>query len=371
MANPDHCHQIDIQLKDQEYPVFIGEGILLNVNYWRPFIKSRQLMLISNETVAPLYAASLIDMLSDDYDCQTFFLKDGEAYKNIQSLECIFDQLIASGQRRDTSIIALGGGVVTDIAGFAASCYQRGVAYIQAPTSLLAQVDAAVGGKTAINHPAGKNMIGSFYQPSAVIADVSLLSTLPERQLKCGFAEVIKYALLDSEDFLNQLLALSVSGLSEIRAEQWMDIVARCCQIKAAYVLEDEKEQGVRVLLNFGHTLAHALETLGGYQRFLHGEAVAIGMYFALLLSIQLGFASAQLLEQLECLFRQVGLACKIPKDVDLAAIKQKMLLDKKNRAGENNFILIKNAGKCFKYSQVSDKLLMKCLKDAVEGDNS
>lgn len=369
MANPDCSHQIDIQLDNIQYPIFIGEGILYDINYWRPYIASNQLMLISNETVGPLYASRLLDLFSNDYDCQSFFLKDGEAYKNLQSLEQIFDHLIDSGQRRDTTIIALGGGVVTDISGFAASCYQRGVPYIQAPTSLLAQVDAAVGGKTAINHPAGKNMIGSFYQPQAVISDVSLLSSLPQRQLQAGFAEIIKYALLDSQSFLDKIQLISSSGLQAISSRQWMELIASCCQIKAAYVIEDEKEQGIRALLNLGHTLAHALEAMGGYQRWLHGEAVAMGLYFALLLSCRLGFANASLLSQLVSLFNQVGLSYKLPAGIDLLQVKKTMLLDKKNRQGESNFILIENAGKCFKYSQVSDKLIMQTLMDALDGD--
>ena len=280
----------------------------------------------------------------------------------------IYDALIKYRHHRDTTLIALGGGVLGDVTGFAAATYQRGVRFIQIPTTLLAQVDASVGGKTAINHPAGKNMIGSFHQPHAVIMDLTTLETLPPREFRAGLAEVIKYGFLVGGEFLNGLSRVLAEELPTGSSLQLADLIARCCRIKASFVQEDEREIGRRALLNFGHTFAHALEAYTHYQRWLHGEAVAIGLYCATLLSHQLGYIDQSILKLVDSLLQAAKLPCRIPKGIDLHALQALMLHDKKITNKTLRFVLMRAPGDCYLESQVTEDSLRHVLMNAVEG---
>ncbi len=300
--------------------------------------------------------------------CDVVILPDGEEYKNQHSLFTIYDSLIQNRHHRDTTIIALGGGVVGDIAGFAAATYQRGVQYIQIPTTLLAQIDASVGGKTAINHPSGKNLIGSFYQPKAVIIDLNTLNTLPEREFRSGLAEMIKYGLLSGGLFLQQLNKALDQGLTAESAEL-PQLIAQCCQIKADIVGNDEKEHGQRALLNLGHTFAHALEAYTHYQRWLHGEAVAIGLYCAAVLSCKMGLLAPSVVELVERMLFLAGLPHKIPQSVDLMQLTDLMGLDKKIKNNNLRFVVIKKPGECYLDDKVTEDCLHNTLITAVEGE--
>ncbi|HEY7885092.1 MAG TPA: 3-dehydroquinate synthase, partial [Cellvibrionaceae bacterium] len=274
---------LKVELGERSYPIYIGEQLLEDKTLLTQHIQGRQVCIVTNKTVAPLYHEKLLASLSD-YDVTTVALPDGEQYKNLDTLNLIFDQLLSARHNRTTTVIALGGGVVGDMAGFAAACYQRGVNFIQVPTTLLSMVDSSVGGKTGVNHALGKNMIGAFYQPQAVIADVSVLQSLPTRELAAGLAEVIKYGLISDADFF-VWLEQNIKALLAMEVEALSYAVLRSCENKAAVVAADEREGGIRAILNLGHTFGHAIETAEGYGVWLHGEAVAAGMVMALDLS--------------------------------------------------------------------------------------
>jgi 3-dehydroquinate synthase len=368
MVKANNAYQIDVITGENTYPVYVGEGLLEHCSFVFEQLATRQVLMVSNETVAPLYMDKLLNAMPDvETDC--LILKDGEQYKNFTSLQKIYDKLIDGRYHRDSYLIALGGGVVGDITGFAASTYQRGIAYIQIPTTLLAQVDASVGGKTAINHPLGKNMIGSFYQPEAVVIDVNTLRTLPEREFKAGLAEVIKYALLHGGTFFDTLYQQLEEGIDASDIEVLKPLIAKCCRIKADIVRQDEKETGLRALLNLGHTFAHALETLSAYKRWLHGEAVAIGLYCAVLLSVKLGYAKLSLAEKVAHMLSCAGLAYKIPVGIDVEQLCDKMMLDKKIKDKRLQFVLLEAPGACFLNSEVPERLLKETLIEAFEGD--
>ncbi|KTD23719.1 3-dehydroquinate synthase [Legionella israelensis] len=368
MAKFDITHRIDVDLEGSSYPILITTKGLQDVDLLRQYVVSTQALIVTNEMVAPLYL-SLLQKALVDVQCDVVILKDGEQYKNQQSLNIIYDALIEKKHHRDTTLIALGGGVIGDITGFAAATYQRGVFFIQIPTTLLAQVDASVGGKTAINHPLGKNLIGSFYQPSAVLIDIATLKTLPAREFRAGLAEVIKYALLSGDAFFDDLSRLLRKGLTTENMESLGNLIAECCKIKVRFVEQDEKEREIRALLNLGHTFAHALEAQTKYQRWLHGEAVAIGLYCASLLSCQLGYATYDFLKQLEDMLINAGLPHKIPKDIHLTELCEMMSLDKKIKYNKLQFVLVKSPGNCFLFSEVTEKQLNQALKAAVQGE--
>ena len=297
---------VNLGLGDASYSIYIGAGLLDDGALLRRYIHGRQVLIVTNTNIAPLYLERLQAALGD-LDMGTVVLPDGEQFKTLASLDIVLTGLLEGHHNRATTLIALGGGVVGDITGFAAACYQRGVAFIQVPTTLLAQVDSSVGGKTAVNHPLGKNMIGAFHQPQAVIIDPESLRSLPKRELIAGMAEVIKHGALADlvyfewlERHMDQLLALDLELMSEA--------IKRSCEIKADIVSRDEKEQGVRALLNFGHTFGHAIETGMGYGAWLHGEAVGAGMVMAAALSARLGLCSAADSERLTALIARVGL---------------------------------------------------------------
>jgi len=266
---------LQVQLGERSYPIYIGSGLLDQADLLTQHIKSKQVLVVTNETIAPLYLDKILKNLTG-YSVETVILPDGEQFKTLDFVNKIFDKLLASKFSRNATLIALGGGVIGDMGGFAAACYQRGIAFVQIPTTLLAQVDSSVGGKTGVNHPLGKNMIGAFYQPQAVLADADVLDTLDDRQLSAGLAEVIKYGLISDVEFF-EWLELNIDALLTRDKKALAFAIERSCINKAQVVAEDETETGVRATLNLGHTFGHAIETGMGYGAYLHGEAVAIG----------------------------------------------------------------------------------------------
>jgi len=335
---------LDLTLPDTRYPIHIGHGLLDQVELILPHLPIPQVAIITNDVVAPLYLQRLTRQL-EQHGVSTIpvILPDGEEHKNWQTLNLIFDALLSANAERKTTLIALGGGVIGDMTGFAAACYQRGAPFIQIPTTLLAQVDSSVGGKTAINHPLGKNMIGAFYQPRLVLADMDLLATLPERELSAGIAEVIKYGLLGDASFL-AWLENNMSALRAREPEALQYAVRRSCEMKAEIVGQDEKEQGVRALLNLGHTFGHAIEAGLGYGRWLHGEAVGAGMVLAAAASAALGWISKADVARVEALIQAAGLPVRSP-DFGVDEWLRHMGHDKKVESGVIRFVLLQQLG--------------------------
>jgi 3-dehydroquinate synthase len=329
------------------YPVWIGQGLLGDPGLWRQALGSGPAVVVSNEVVAPLYLETVREALGagqTDLAVETLVLPDGEQHKNEETWRAVIDFLAERGVRRDASLVALGGGVIGDLAGFAAASWMRGIRFVQAPTTLLAQVDASVGGKTAINIPQGKNLVGAFHQPAAVLIDVSTLTTLPEREYRAGLAEVVKYGAIRDLDFITDLEA-ETQALRDRDLALLEAVVARSVAHKAAVVAADELEQGVRATLNFGHTFGHALETETGYERYLHGEAVAIGMVAAARLSTARGLLEAGFAERLAGLLHALGLPIAFPADIAGERLLAHMRLDKKNRAGQQRLVLLERPG--------------------------
>ena len=351
---------LNVDLGDRSYPIYIAEGLLGNADLIRPFIAGQQVMVISNETVAPLYLDGLVDSLSG-LQVYSHILPDGEEYKNLDVLDGIFDALLRVPCDRQTTMIALGGGVVGDITGFAAACYQRGVPFIQIPTTLLAQVDSSVGGKTAVNHPRGKNMIGAFYQPRCVIADISTLNTLDDRQLSAGLAEVIKYGLIRDLDFF-AWLEKNMDRLRQRDPLALAEAIRRSCENKAEVVAEDELEGGVRALLNLGHTFGHAIEAGMGYGNWLHGEAVATGMLMAADLSYRSGWISREAVQRIGKLLQQAGLPVEPPAELDIERYLRLMKVDKKVMDGRIRLVLLKAIGSAFVSDDYDADLLRQTL---------
>lgn len=335
---------LNVSLGARSYPIYIGSGLLGRAELLVDKLKTPRVAVVTNETVARYYLQTLTDALRGAGVVVTpVVLPDGEEYKNWQTLNLIFDALLASRCDRSTTVVALGGGVVGDMAGFAAACYQRGVPFIQIPTTLLAQVDSSVGGKTGINHPLGKNMIGAFHQPRAVIADTDTLDTLPDRELKAGLAEVIKYGLIRDLPFF-QWLEAHMERLLARDGEALTYAIERSCANKAEIVAEDETESGVRALLNLGHTFGHAIEAGLGYGMWLHGEAVAAGMAMAADLSRRLGWLSRGEVERIRALLERAGLPVTGPR-LGAARYLELMSLDKKVASGRLRLILLRAIG--------------------------
>ncbi|QQN39133.1 3-dehydroquinate synthase [Acinetobacter sp. CS-2] len=348
---------LHVELGDRRYPIFIGSD-LDPQSLLEPYIRGKQVMLVTNTTVAPLYLEHYVTAIEHlGKTVATCILPDGEQYKNIEHLNLIFDALLEAGFNRDATVLALGGGVIGDMAGFASACFQRGVYFIQVPTTLLSQVDSSVGGKTGINHPLGKNMIGAFQQPQVVLADMSQLSTLPDRELSAGLAEVIKYALLGDRDFL-VWLEQNMDGLVARDAQLLAEAVYRSCAHKARIVANDEKEQGERALLNLGHTFGHAIESYLGYGVWLHGEAVATGMVMAADLSQRMGWISLEDLERTKKIIQRAHLPVKCPV-IPLQEFLGYMAHDKKVLNGQLRLVLMKSLGQAV-ISKEFDVELMK-----------
>lgn len=350
-----------VELESTRYPVYVGSGLLEAANLILPHIIGKQVMLVSDTVVSKHYLPQVKNILTDK-QCDVVILPHGEQYKTLATANQIFDQLLSQKHARSTTLLALGGGVVGDITGFAAACYMRGVSFIQLPTTLLAQVDAAIGGKTAVNHPLGKNMIGAFHQPCAVVADLDTLQTLPNRLFCEGLAEVIKYGLIQDADFFSWL----ENNLDEILLKRPLflqQMIFRCCEIKASLVAADEKEQGVRALLNFGHTFGHAIEKTLGYGKLFHGEAVAVGMLMAADLSARLALISWETVRLIEQLLLRIGLPTKIPDEVSAAQLLEAMKVDKKNVNLTLRFVLLKAIGEAVITEDVPLDKLQQTLK--------
>ena len=353
---------LTVGLAERSYPIHIGSGLLGHANLLLPHLPHRRAAIVTNTTVAPLYLEPLSTMLKNNgVDVLPIILPDGEAYKNAQTLGLIYDALLSNRCERNTPLLALGGGVIGDMTGYAAATYLRGVPFIQIPTTLLAQVDSSVGGKTGINHSLGKNMIGAFYQPQLVLADIATLNTLPDQELRAGIAEVIKYGLIRDLPFL-EWLEQNMEKLLVRNAEALQYAIARSCQNKAEVVGADERESGERALLNLGHTFGHAIETGMGYGVWLHGEAVAAGTIMAADLSHRLGWIGAQDVARTRHLFERAGLSVIAPA---LGAEKylQLMGLDKKVVGGKIRFVLLKAMGQAVVSGDVPEELLRQTLK--------
>ncbi len=346
-----------VELGDRRYPIFIGSDLNPQA-LLEPYLQGKQVMIVSNTTVAPLYLNHYVTAIEAlGKTVKSCILPDGEQYKNIQHLDLIFDALLEAGFNRDCTVLALGGGVIGDMAGFASACFQRGVYFVQVPTTLLSQVDSSVGGKTGINHPLGKNMIGAFQQPQVVLADMAQLDTLADRELSAGLAEIIKYALLGDLDFLSWL-EQHMDALIARDAIVLAEAVYRSCAHKARIVANDEKEQGERALLNLGHTFGHAIESYLGYGEWLHGEAVATGMVMAADLSQRMGWISFDDLERTKKIIQRAKLPIVCPK-IPLDEFLAYMSHDKKVLNGQLRLVLMKQLGQAV-ISKDFDVALMK-----------
>ncbi|MCU0988155.1 MAG: 3-dehydroquinate synthase [Xanthomonadales bacterium] len=334
---------ISVDLAGSAYPVYIGRGLLGDAGLWRKHVGAGKVLIVSNHTVAPLYVERLCGALPGR-QAEVHVMPDGEQYKTVETWYGVIDKLVGMQARRDATLIALGGGVVGDITGFAAASYMRGVRFLQAPTTLLAQVDASVGGKTGINHARGKNLVGAFYQPAAVVIDSATLDTLPAREFNAGLAEVVKYGAIRDERFFDWLeeRAKPVAGRDPASLDY---LIRRSVENKAEVVALDEKEAGVRALLNFGHSFGHALESVTSYERFLHGEAVAIGMVVAARLSEARLLCPAGLADRLTALLQALGLPVRIPVDLPVAALANALELDKKALASGLRLVLLSGIG--------------------------
>lgn len=341
---------LTVDLAERSYPIYIGSGLLTQTQLFAPHIIGRKVAIVSNTTVAPLYLQQLREALLD-YDVSEIILPDGESYKNWETLQLVFDALLAEKHDRKTTLIALGGGVIGDMTGFAAACYQRGVNFIQVPTTLLSQVDSSVGGKTGINHPLGKNMIGAFYQPQAVIIDIATLRTLAPRELSAGLAEVIKYGLICDEPFLTWL-EQHMASICALDEDALIKTIEQSCAAKARVVSADEREAGLRATLNLGHTFGHAIETEQGYGVWLHGEAVSAGTVMALEMSKQLDWLTEEQRDRGIALLARAGLPVVPPKTMTAAMYLAHMAVDKKVLDGQLRLVLLRDLGQALVTSE-------------------
>ncbi|WP_112084329.1 3-dehydroquinate synthase [Haemophilus influenzae] len=359
---------VNVELQERRYPILIGSGLLQDERSY-PIKRGDRVMIVTNPTVAQFYLDTVIYAL-EKRGCVVdhVLLPDGEKYKTLESLNLIFTALLQGNHGRDTTIIALGGGVIGDVAGFAAASYQRGVRLIQIPTTLLSQVDSSVGGKTAVNHELGKNMIGAFYQPSMVIIDTLTLNTLPKREVNAGLAEVIKYgAILDYEFF--EWLEQHIDELVALNPEALQHCISRCCQIKADVVARDETEKGDRALLNLGHTFGHAIETHLGYGNWLHGEAVSTGMMMAAALSEELGDISIADVSRLEKLLARANLPTVSPDTMQPEDYLPHMMRDKKVLSGKLRLVLLKSLGQAYVANDTDHTLVLNAIRRCTQTD--
>ena len=351
---------LTVQLGSRSYPILIGAGLRARADLLGQHVPGRDVLLVSNTIVAPLYADALKKGLGDRRIVEVT-LPDGEAHKTLATVTRVLDVLVANRFGRDCTVVALGGGVVGDMAGFAAACYQRGVAYVQVPTTLLAQVDSSVGGKTGVNHPGGKNLIGAFHQPAAVIADTETLKSLPVRELRAGLAEVIKYGLI-CDEALFTWLEQNMEKLLAHDAAALTHAIRRSCEIKAEIVGRDEREQGDRALLNLGHTFGHALESVTGYTKWLHGEAVGAGLLMAATMSCESGLMPAASVERLRKLLERTGLPTDA-RDLKPDTVLEHMRIDKKVKSGRIRLVLMRAIGGSFVTADYPDAALQRTLE--------
>jgi 3-dehydroquinate synthase len=334
---------LNLDLGERSYPIYISSALFSEEKLLASHIKGKRVCIVTNDIVYPLYSEKIKSLLTG-FSVDEIILPDGEAQKSLANFDVIMSHLLNNGHGRDTTLIALGGGVIGDICGFAAACYQRGVDFIQIPTTLLSQVDSSVGGKTAVNHALGKNMIGAFYQPNAVLIDIDTLETLPEREFNAGMAEVIKYGILGDEAFFNWLED-NVEKIKSGCKTSLIEVVNKCCQCKADIVSQDEKEKGLRALLNLGHTFGHAIEAEQGYGNWLHGEAVATGMVLATKLAVAMELMTPSELCRVESLIKAFDLPLIPPENMGYDAFLTHMKRDKKNVAGKLCFIVPTSIG--------------------------
>ncbi len=351
---------LDVELGERTYPIYIGSHLLGDKGLYQKHIRGDQVCVVTNETVAPIYLATVLGALSD-YNVETVVLPDGEEFKTIAVWQQIIDGLLEHRFSRKCTVIALGGGVVGDMAGFAAASYQRGVDFLQVPTTLLSQVDSSVGGKTGVNHPLGKNMVGAFHQPQCVIADIATLDTLEPRQLKSGLAEVIKYGLIDDLPFF-EWLESNMTFLLQRNGSALAHAVERSCRDKAKVVAADELEAGQRALLNLGHTFGHAIETGMGYGEWLHGEAVAVGTCMAADLSRRMSWLTQVDQDRIVRIFELAGLPTVPPPEMAVDRFLDLMAVDKKVISGKLRLVLFKGIGT----SLVTEEFDMDCLRDTL-----
>ena len=339
----DKSKILNVELADKSYPIYIGSNLLSSKSLLSDHIQGKQVMIVTNSTIAPLYLEKLKDALSD-FNVESVILPDGEEFKTLETLNKVFDALLKAKFDRSSTLVALGGGVVGDITGYAAASYQRGVNFIQVPTSLLSQVDSSVGGKTGVNHELGKNMIGAFYQPKAVIIDVDTLDTLSNQEYSAGMAEVIKYGLLGNADFFS-MLETNIESIMARNKDLIIEIIFSSCKDKASIVALDEFERGKRALLNLGHTFGHGIENAFGYGNYLHGEAVSIGMVMAAKLSMDEGYLSNEDAIRVESILSKADLPISIKKSIGSETLIEAMSLDKKSIDGKIRLVLLKALG--------------------------
>lgn len=359
----DAAATLNVDLGDRSYPIFIGPDLLEKPLVAR-FIERKKAIVITNTTVGPLYLSTVTSMLErQGVEVASFSLPDGEQYKNSESLNQIYDFLMAQRADRKTALIALGGGVIGDLVGFAAASFQRGVPFVQIPTTLLSQVDSSVGGKTGINHPKGKNMIGAFYQPRCVLADTSTLTTLPDRELSAGLAEIIKYGLLWDREFFDWIEE-NLPRLRERQESALIEAIERSVRIKAEIVRQDEYEGGIRALLNLGHTFGHAIEAGLGYGKWLHGEAVGAGMSMAAVLSERLGLISTEERKRAQAVIAKAGLPTQSPAELTPQAMRTLMDSDKKVDQGQLRLVLLGSIGQARIVQHQDEGLLMQTLNE-------
>ena len=353
---------VEIDLGERRYPIHVGAGIIGERALLAPHVRDRHAFVVTDETVAPLYLDRLRSALADTTGVDTHVIADGERHKTLDTFAEIQNALVERRVARDGVLIALGGGVVGDIAGFAAACYQRGIDFVQVPTTLLAQVDSSVGGKTGVNLPGGKNLVGAFHQPRCVISDTETLATLDPREVRAGFAEIVKYGLIDDPEFFDWLDA-NAAALLDLDAHALGTAVVRACERKAAIVMADERESGVRALLNLGHTFAHAIETGTGYGAWLHGEAVAVGIVLAARMSHRMGWLTGQDCERIERLFARAGLPIRAPAELSPQQMLEVMSVDKKVRRGRLRLILLRGIGEAVLTSEFDPEVLRETLE--------
>jgi 3-dehydroquinate synthase len=352
---------LTVELGTRSYPILIGENLLRQPDVVQPHLKARDILVVSNTTVAPLFLESLTAALSGSRVVETL-LPDGEAHKTLTTVSRVLDVLVANRFGRDSLVVALGGGVVGDMAGFAAACYQRGVPYVQVPTTLLAQVDSSVGGKTGVNHPGGKNLIGAFHQPSAVLADTSTLASLPVRELRAGLAEVIKYGMICDAPFFDWLEA-RMDDLLAADATALAHVIHRSCEIKAQIVGRDEREQGDRALLNLGHTFGHAVESATHYTAWLHGEAIGAGLLMAAAMSHEIGLIDVAAVDRVRRLLERAGLPVHIGGVAPDVALEH-MKIDKKVQGGRMRLVLLRSIGDAFVTADYPEAALQRTLSE-------
>lgn len=349
--------QIQVDLGERSYPIYIGQSLMSDSETLSRYLLKKRILIVTNETVAPLYLKQVQDTMASFGEISSVILPDGEQFKDLTHLDSIFTALLQRNYGRDSVLVALGGGVIGDMTGFAAACYQRGIDFIQIPTTLLSQVDSSVGGKTAVNHPLGKNMIGAFYQPQIVIIDTECLQTLPAREFAAGMAEVIKYGIMWDADFF-RWLENNVQSLKSLDTQALVYAISRCCEIKADVVSQDETEQGVRALLNLGHTFGHAIEAEMGYGNWLHGEAVAAGTVLAAQTAKSLGLIDESIVCRIVQLLQAFDLPVKAPESMDFDSFIQHMRRDKKVLGGQIRLVLPTAIGRAEVFSQVSESTL-------------